>query len=228
MIKSLRADGLNIMKTPEWLSKTEAKQFVSIDIGFLIIPAFYTGDENNSEQIQDAKFRTPLYAPKIKLYGGYALTTEIEKKLSELILYYRDVLKHFESYRKDAIDSLRYFWLRPLIFKIGDFSITFPWYDTVSESERFFESISKTRQGEIFHDRDQNWELTVFAKENRLYFWVKDPDYGEDFNLLNFDRREIVAEVAQSLLRTKNIVSELSREFGKDFWTKPRIYWNSE
>ncbi len=208
------------METLEWLDKTETKQSVSLDVGFIIVPTFYIGNENSNVQLQDPNFRVRLYTPKINLLGDYALTKEVEKNLPEIKLYYRDVLKHIEDYKKAVAINRSYFWLRPLIFKIDDFAITFPWYDTVLESERFLTSVSNAIDEELFWDADQGWEIRVFGKDNKLYFWVRNPDDDEDYYLLNFDRQDFVAQATESQRRMKSIIDELTQEFGEDFWTK--------
>jgi hypothetical protein len=206
------------MELPDWIPRAKSVVALTVDVCFLISDSYYFGDENDLGQFRRPEFREPLYQPKIDRYGNVALTSSVENSVSELIAYYRDVVRLAEKHRKTV--QAHYFWLRPLIFEQNEFAISFPWYDTQQESERFLWNLSRSEPGEIFWDADQCWELTVWADADTLYFREWDPDHEEEHAVVRCNKLMIQGQISAVQERLTSVLQRLREAIGHDFWSR--------
>lgn len=100
--------------------------------------------------------------------------------------------------------------------------ISFPWYDTYSEIERFFQCVKCGEQGQIFFDSDQCWELEIYARSGEFFARQRDPD-NEDSNaiMVRFASQPLLNQIQEVCVRTASIIERLSTAIGRDVWTKP-------
>jgi hypothetical protein len=208
------------MQVPDWITRTESVAAVTVEVAFLVSDSFYFGDENDLDRLQQPEFREPLYQPKFERYDNFILTSAIEESPAELIAYYRDVVRLIRKYRKDIKALGHYFWIRPLVFSRGLFAIDFPWYDTQQEAERFLDSLGRPDLGELFWDRDQCWELTIWADSESLYFREWDPDYQEEHVAVRCDKRLLQDQLPLVRGRLNSLLQKLGESLGQDFWSR--------
>ena len=208
------------MERPEWISRAKSVEAVILDVGFLIAETFYHGPENGFTQEQWQQLREPLYQPKVERYGDFVLSVELKDSGTELLEYYRDVLRLVAHHRKEIRQQPQYFWMRPLIFARGEFAMTFPWYDTWGEAARLLGALSNSHDGWVFSDIDQGWEFQAFAENDRLFLRQSDPDGGEEHFVIATNQRQLTAQVPAIRERVGRLLQELSGALGRDYWSR--------
>ena len=207
------------MNELDWLSNTNSVDDATLDIGFIVRSSFYYGDENNFTPEQWESLREPLRQPDVERFGDFVLAYNIEHRVTELIAYYKDVVRLARKHSKKLANQKSYFWMRPLIYRHDDFAVTFPWYDTYGESERFFDNLANATDGEVFWDRDQCWELTVYAKDGRLYVREWNPDDEEEHVQFNCPLDNLCGQVEAVRKRSDAIMDQLRAGLGNDYWS---------
>ena len=203
----------------DWLDATSTVDSVQLDIGFIIRDTFYYGEPNNFTPEDWQTLREPLRQPDLKLFGSFALASEVEFRVATLIDHYEDVLRLAHKHGRNIQDQQSYFWLRPLIYRSDELNVSFPWYDTLAESKRFLDSIASGGDGELFWDCDQGWELTVYGLKNRTYIRERNPENGGEHTRINFPSSQLCEQVAVVRERVDRIVRQLRLHFGHDFWS---------
>lgn len=209
------------MDRPEWTTRARPVEATNVDIGFLISDTFYYGPENDFSQDQWQKLREPLYKPTADRYGDFLLSVELTSSASELIRYYKDVLRLIGHHRKKMEQQSPYFWMRPLIFAKGEFAITFPWYDTWEESVPLFDALTAPADGLLFHDLEQGWDVHAFAEGDQMFLRQGDFDSGEEHIVIAANRAQIAGQVPVVRERVVHVLQELSSALGRDYWSRP-------
>ncbi|KRA51099.1 hypothetical protein ASD77_15860 [Pseudoxanthomonas sp. Root65] len=122
---------------------------------------------------------------------------------------------------KRPFKSIRqYFWLRLWLWNSEhEVHISFPWYDSFSEIERYLATIVETDSGLIYHDMEQGWELQTYAQDGYLHFLEGDPDSDETHLAISVPRDALVHQVQELRHRTRTIIAQLSSVLGADVWT---------
>ncbi len=207
------------MDSPDWIKDTTVSDSIVVEIGFLIADSFYTGPENGFTAEQWETEREPLYSPNLERYGDFILSGVIAEGVSELVAYYRDVLRLVDLHGKDVRQQGHYFWLRPLVLQHGLFAMTFPWYDTMPEADSFLQQIKATDDGQIFWDMDQGWEMEAFALSEWLYLRERNPDDNEDHFLIKCSKEQLQSQVDPLLTQIGNILGKLRHDVGADYWS---------
>lgn len=198
----------------DWTKRAVPKEPPTLEIGFITHKSYYFGDENSTDQLNDAQFREPLSPPKVELYGDYLLSLEFDANFDAGLRYYLDVLHMAERHRKDLRGQSHYFWLRPLVFRRGDFALTFPWYDTFREADHFLTALSRSHVGEIYSDMDQGWGLAVIATDDRLYLRQWNPDSGKEHSVISIEKAALQGQVSVVRDRTIRILDKLNDTLG--------------
>ena len=147
------------------------------------------------------------------------LGANVETRVTELTEYYKDVIRLEQRHKKKIATQEEYFWMRPVIYRHDDFAVRFPWYDTYDESKHFLENLESVNDDEVFWDRDQCWELAVYAKDGRLYIREWDPDDEEDHVRINCPRDQLCGQVAFVRQRFDRIMDQLRAGLGHDYWS---------
>lgn len=209
-----------MIETPEWVSRARAVESAAVDVGFMISDSFYFGPENNFTPEQWKTLREPLYQPKLQCHDKYVLTEALTKRKprKELFKYYADVLRLMEKFGKPRQPV--YFWMRPLVYWAGDFKISFPWYDTWEEARPLLAALEVGRDGDVFEDLEQGWEVNIFASVGRLFLRQGNFDSKEELECVSCDRARLARQVPRLRERTEQVLSELRSHFGQDYWTR--------
>ena len=144
----------------------DAKRITSLDaeICFLLQDDFYYGPDSYPE-VAERKEVEPLPSPQIERHvPSMVRSAEAVGHEEELAKYYREVIRVARKHRKSFNDIRQYFWMRFWLWNTDEeIHISFPWYDTYSEIDRFLTSVSGNSDGQLFWDADQGWELDVHA-----------------------------------------------------------------
>lgn len=208
------------MDRPEWISRAKAVDALTVEIGFLIAESFYYGPENGFSPEQWRQLRAPLHQPSVERYGDFLLSAALTPSAAELVKYYKDVLRLVAQHRKEIKQQLYYFWMRPLIFAVGEFTLTFPWYDTWGEAVPLLDALVSPRDGLVFQDMDQGWEFEAFADGDLLFLRQSDCDSGEEHFVIAADRAQIAGQVPAVRQRVERLLRELSAALGRDYWSR--------
>ena len=211
-----------VIDTPEWVARAKPVEAAAVDVGFLVSDSFYFGPENNFSPEQWKTLREPLYQPKLPRRDRYLLTETLTKPKSrkELFKYYADVIRLIGKYERPWVRQRFYFWVRPLIFWPGVFQIGFPWYDTWEEAKPLLAALEAEREGEIFSDLEQGWEVDIFASGSQLFLRQGDFDSKEEQECVSCDRGRLARQVPRLRDRCERLLSELCAQFGQDYWTR--------
>ena len=204
----------------DWLDATTAVDAVELDIGFIIRDTFYYGEPNNFTPEDWQTLRELICQPDLDLFGSFALASNVESKLTSLIDYYKDVVRLADKHGKNIQNQQSYFWLRPLIFRRDEFTVSFPWYDTYTESVRFLDDLACPAEGEVFWDRDQCWELSIYAQDDRLYIREWNPDDEEEHVGVNCPTDQLCGQVVGVRERFDRVMDQLRAGLGGDYWTR--------
>ncbi len=197
-------------------------EYIHLEIAFVLQNDFYYGPANHFTEIQWKTMRQALYAPQYPLYDKYVLTKDIlADNAQELIKYYRNIENIAEKYQIDLINT-SYFWIRPFMYSKSNINIHFPWHDTYEESQHYLRSLLSRKNGELFFDLDQGWQITINADEKHIF--IKESD-GECQNELIYKsiktNREFIEEQAAIVLERLNAVIELlTSEFKVNYWQR--------
>ena len=205
------------MDNLEWTKTAKHVDNASLDVGFVISDSFYYGADNDFTPEEWESSRTRITQPELPKFGDFVLGEDVGDA-GELLKYYRDVLILAKEHNKQIENRSSYFWIRPLIYKRDEFAITFPWYDTYEEIRRFLESAEEHKEGQVFWDRDQCWELTAHARNGRLYIREWDPDYEEEHVSVSLDFASLRSQIEPTRNRIDNILTQLRAALGKDYW----------
>jgi hypothetical protein len=202
----------------DWIADTSPVESVSVDVGFYVSEDFYYGDQNDPIALQSGKWRKPLYKPAVKSAGPWVLISSGDLVVSELVLYYEDVLSKVQRHRLNLLKYLHYFWMRPFLIYDAN-TVTFPWYGTSTEADRLLSTIQGAVEGEVFFDCDQCWEIDMYALNRRLHIREWDPDYQEEHLRINCPLESLQRQCREMRLKTNNVLDELKTALGDDFWS---------
>lgn len=204
----------------KYIAQTEYVPDLKVDMGYIISNDFYYGPENGWSEDDWKNKREVLEKPSIALYGQYALSEDFWGNEDQLLSYYRSVLIAAKKHNKERKAGDNCYWLRPIVYKKGLNSISFPWYDTFVEGLPFLEALATNRQGLIFDDLDQGWQVAVFSEKDKFHFIERDWEEDKAHWLVSCNR-EIVSDMArQAIERTKKQIEFLTSNIGTDLWTK--------
>src|SRR5579872_682654 len=205
----------------------DAKRLASLDaeICFLLHEDFYFGADSYPE-VADRNEVESLPSPNFaRNVPSMVRSKEAVGHEEELVNYYREVVRVARKHRKTFNDIRHYFWLRFWLWNTKeDIHIVFPWYDTFSEIDRFLGSVNENKEGQIFWDTDQGWELEVHASDGDLFARVRNPDDDEAHAVVKFSKRMLVEQLQPLRSRTESLIRFLSLAIGRDVWTS-HVEW---
>lgn len=208
------------MTENDWTNGTTTISNFEINVAFLTNKEYFFGNENDHKQIADkTNFTEPLYIP-FDDKKFLVTTNNAFENLDELIRYYQSVLTLAKKYGKKP--SQYYFWIRPIIknLETGQVLVGFPWYDTLIEIRRLFSELKKDKDGNIFFDADQSWQLIVDNINGQIFIKEFDPDDNEIYCQIKLNRQEMIKQIEELLPKTESIITNLTNHFGIDYWTK--------
>ena len=125
--------------------------------------------------------------------------------------YYEQIVR-MARHHKCPFNSIRaYFWLRLWLWNSEhEVHISFPWYDSFSEIDRYLATLIKTDSGLVDHDVEQGWEFQTYAYDSSLYFLERDPDSDETQLAISVPRDALLHQVQDIRYRTRIIIAWLS------------------
>ena len=205
----------------------DAKRISSLDaeICFLIQDDFYYGPDSYPE-VSERREVGPLPNPNIPRHvASMVRSAEAIGHEVQLIEYYRSVLQIAQSHQKMFNDIRQYFWLRFWLWNTEQkVHISFPWYDTFSEIDRFLSSVTNKSDGQIFWDADQGWELEMHAYSGECFARLRNPDDDETHAIVRLPSDALIAHLQALRTRTESIIQSLSSAIGRDLWTN-HVEW---
>lgn len=206
---------------------TEAKRISSLEaeVCFLIQDDFYFGPDSFSD-VSERKEIEPLPAPAIPRHvPSMVRSSEAIGHESELADYYRSVLRVARSHGKSFNEIQHYFSIRFWLWNTEQqIHISFPWYDTFSEIDRFFVDVSSDSDGQVFWDVDQGWELEVHSCNGEYFFRLRNPDDDETYAIATVPVDALLSVIQPLRSRTESIIRTLSTSVGRDLWTS-QVEW---
>jgi hypothetical protein len=204
-----------------WFSEAKAIPSLQAEVCFQIQEAFYYGPDRFSDASGRERLVDKLIPPRIQLATpSLVRTSEALGQERELAEYYQQIVRMAHHYKRPFNSIRQYFWLRLWLWNSEcEVHVSFPWYDSLSEIDRFLAALVETDSGLVHHDMDQGWELQTYAHDGLLYFQERDPDADETHLIVSAPRVEFIDQVMQLRERAKSIVAQLSGILGADVWT---------
>ncbi len=206
-----------------WKLNSKEIEVLEAEICFQLSESFYTGDPNDIAQIQNEDFQEKNHLPSFKReVESIARTAEVIGHEDDLVSFYRQIIEKAIKYEKDFNSIRSYFWIRLWLWeKDSESTISFPWYDSLSEMQRLFSALeSYDNPDEVYWDADQGWEINVAADDMFFYFRQIDPDEGEEYENIKVLKEPLIKIIKKLNERATSIVACLSKGVGVDVWSK--------
>ena len=124
------------------------------------------------------------------------------------------------EFGKSLNEIRHHFWLRMVLISDGE-TVSFPWCDTWSEMDRFFQWLETADDGKDWWDADQGWEMAVIRAGDRFHVREGDGEDEEYFNIA-LPREPLLASVASLRDRVPKLIARLADRIGEDNWTTHR------
>lgn len=209
----------------EWMREARSITAMEAEIVFLLKEDFYFGPDSFPE-VKERAMVEPLPSPRIEReIPSVVSTIEVLGHELELADYYREVIRLAKKHEKPFQKIEHYFWVRFWLWNSAEnLSVAFPWYDTVSEVDRFFQGIESDEEGELFWDADQGWQIDCHRIGDELFIRSSDPDTNTTIDVISIPRQLMLDRILQLRQRTNRIVKALSDNVGRDLWSR-RVDW---
>jgi len=204
-----------------WKESSKKIEKLNIEISFLLQSDFYIGHPNNHEQIINPKYREPLSLPGFaRAIERSATTAEVFGNEEQLVSYYRQIVERGASIGISFNELRSYFWLRLCLWnEVEGISISFPWYDSLSEMQRFTSWLACSQE-EAFWDIEQGWQVDAVQESGFLHIRELDPDSDESYNNVKVALSDVAASAKLVESRAQAIIERLSEGLGVDVWSK--------
>jgi hypothetical protein len=178
--------------------------FVSIEIVYLLNQHLTTGTPQpiNKKGKRFVHASVPIPQPAINRVVDTQITTaELVGHEKSLGKYYQQILALAQEHKLPLSAVRHYFWLRLWIWNSGgEAYLSFPWYDTLSEIDPVLQALQSDRNGTLFRDADQGWQVEIAGDDHFFYFYqFQDTRAGTGTVLLKTEREDlrVKAEVLQ-------------------------------
>ncbi|WP_157500117.1 hypothetical protein [Lysobacter sp. Root983] len=190
------------------------------EICFLIRDDFYYGPDRHAD-LSERKLVEKLIPPMLRQeFASIVRTTEARGHEKELADYYWQIVSAARRHAKDFNHVRHYFWMRLWLSNAAEkLSISFPWYDSLSEMRRFSDAIATDAVGDLYWDEDQGWRLDVKGTDDRLLIHQRDPDSDDTGLLVSVPRGMFLRKMTEAMQDATAIVARLTQEMGADVWT---------
>jgi hypothetical protein len=204
-----------------WLSETRKIPSLQAEICFQIEDSFYYGPDRVSDISERERLVEKLTPPRIEsAVASLVRTSEALGQEQELAAYYGQIVRMARHHKRPFNAIRQYFWLRLWLWNTEhEVHVSFPWYDSFSEIDRYLKALVESGSGLVDHDVDQGWELETYAEGDSLHFRQRDPDADETRLAISVPRDELLHQVSELRQRTRLIISRLSEALGTDVWT---------
>lgn len=208
-----------------WFSDAKRISSLEAEICFLLQDEFYFGPDSYPE-VSERKEVEPLASPSIpRRVPSMVCSAEAVGHEDQLADYYREVVRVAQSHGKAFNDIRQYFWLRFWLWNTEhEVHISFPWYDTYSEIDRFLSSVADNSEGQVFWDADQGWELEMHATDGELFARLRNPDDDEIHAIVRLPSQSLLEGIQPLRSRTESVIRSMSSAIGRDVWTS-HVEW---
>jgi hypothetical protein len=203
-----------------WFEDAKAISSLDMEVCFLLQDTFYYGPDTHPH-VAERKLVEQLTPPEIpRKVAGMVRSSEATGYEQQLAAYYKQVVQLGRRHKKPFNNIRHYFWLRFWLWNSAEqVHVPFPWYDTYSEVDRFLVSLSSTRTGQVYYDRDQGWELEIQVEDDTLFVRNRDPDQDETHFVIAVPYQALLAQVVPLRQRTTHLIGQLAQALGADVWT---------
>ncbi len=191
--------------------------------------------KENAEKINNFEFEIYFNVYENYLYGrnenhSEKLVIPFENKITNsnlvydnielLIKYYEDVISTAKKYNQSA--EKFYFRINPYILDkdTNKILVGFPWYSTFEECKHLFSQLKQNKEGNIFYDIDQGWEVSIDNFTDNFSILEGDPDENITYCNIILDRKEVLKQIDFVEKRTEEIIQKLVAHFKTDYWSK--------
>lgn len=204
-----------------WFAEAVSVNSLKAEICFLISRDFYFGPDRPVDPSDLQRLTVPLSLPKIaRVAESMVRSEEAVGHEAELVSYYEQIVRLARKHRRPFNSIRHYFWLRFWLWSDEQkIDISFPWYDSFSEIDRFIGAVSREGEGLVNLDGEQGWEMEVHVRGDDLYLRERDPDADETFLVVSSPRGRLIAELTGLRERTVGLIGHLSDAMGADVWT---------
>lgn len=203
-----------------WYTQATTVPELTAEICFQLQPHFYYGPDRPAD-IAANRLVEPLTPPVIpRVVPSMVRTTEALGHEDQLASYYEQIVMLARKYKRPFNSIRHYFWLRFWLWsEEHKVHISFPWYDSFSEINRFIDAVASTESGLVDHDLEQGWEMEVHSENGTLYVRERDPDANETCLTVATPRDGLLVQLVSLQKRTNAIVKYLTESLGADVWT---------
>lgn len=204
-----------------WLSTTTRIPSLQADVCFQLHETLYYGPDRFTNPSDHERLVEQLELPRIQQATlSLVRTAEVLGHEAALAAYYAQVVRLARQHALPFNSIRHYFWLRLCLRNAEhDIHLSFPWYDSYAEIERYLSALVETDAGLVDHDIDQGWESRTYAHEGAVYFQQQDPDRGEVYLAISVPRDALIHQVQQLRARSTRIIAALASALGADVWT---------
>jgi hypothetical protein len=193
---------------------------VVVEAAFLVSESLYYGPPNEFSNEQWRSLRDPIYQPRLPIHPpGRVFSRDAIQQRGELLAYYQSVITVARARGKQLWVSDSEFWLRPVVWGGGRELASCAWRDTPGEAEVMLASLLSSKDGELFYDVDEGWELRVTGKGKDLLFLEGDPFEGRVHAYFRCDREAVAVQAQQAIANLSELIPWLSEQLGADYWT---------
>ena len=204
-----------------WFATARPVDRLEAEICFLIQPRFYFGPDRPAVPADLQRLTVSLSPPDVpRAVPSKVRTSEAVGHEAQLLAYYEQIVRLAREHRL-PFNAIRHcFWLRFWLWnEAQDIRVSFPWYDSFSEIDRFMTAVSDGRSGLLDHDLDQGWEMEVHGDGDRLFIREGDPDGDEAHLAISVPRDALVQVLTALRARAVQVIGRLSDGLGADVWT---------
>ena len=122
-----------------WLSETRTVPSLRAEVCFQLQETFYYGPDRFSDISDRERLADKLTPPKIQLaVPSLVRTSEALGHERELAAYYEQIVRMARRHKRPFNSIRQYFWLRLWLWNTEhEAHISFPWYDSFSEIDRY-------------------------------------------------------------------------------------------
>jgi len=207
----------------DWMTKATYLETLDAEIYFWLNESFYTGDPNDSAQIQNPDLQEALTLPDFPRAEPHRATTaEIIGHEAMLVAYYQSIVEKAYALDKDFREIRRYFRLGFELCNTPEKVCIDFWYETFSDIRRFTAWVAESGADEPFSDEEQHWQVDAQVADGFLYIRQIDPESDIAYNHVKTPFVPVQTSVRQAEARAKQIITALTRALGADVWTKFR------
>ncbi|MFM7403790.1 MAG: hypothetical protein ACKO1N_06790 [Erythrobacter sp.] len=200
-----------------WTARAVMLDAPRVEVYFLTLKTFLTGDPNNPAHFDDPAHNLALATA---LPEGFLRLAEFAAEGDRLIAHYREVATLAARHAKPFDHVRQHFWMR-LTIGAGKQGLGVPWYDTWREFDRLLAWIETATEGERFDDIDQGWDVVILRAVDSFLARETDTE-GEEYAIFRLSAAPLIASARQARRDGPAVIARLKAMLGTDVWTAYR------